>query len=285
VYDLHIHTRYSSDGQHDPAALVEMAGAAGLRGIAFTDHMDVTAARESRLIASTRGVRLFTGVEISTVFEGEERHLLLYGFEPSDRVLGAFLEETCRRAWERAHEVIEVFTGMGFSVGAEDVDGWGSSMPTGVSLLDALLRRNRHDPRLAPYLEGPKASSPYMSFYQDYALGDVGEIVRRALPGLVDTMRLLAGRGILVLAHPCDIPVESLERLVPEGLRGIEAYSTHHTGRQELRLVEAARTLGLWVSAGSDFHGERIKPGIRLGGCTGQPDAGLVEALMALSGS
>lgn len=260
-----------------------MAKQEGLAGLAFTDHMDIAATVEGMQISPDAGLQFFTGVEISTSFRGQEYHLLLYGFRPDDAVLLGFLQDSCRIIWDRACDALKILTRMGFDIRQEDITGWGTSVPTGVTLLDALLRRNRGDRRLQAYLEGPKSSSPYLNFYQDYALDDVGEIVRSALPDLVQTMRLFRDKGILVLAHPCDAGLAFLDDLKEEGLKGIEAYSTHHNLQQTGRLVETADSLDLWVSAGSDFHGELIKPGIRIGDCSGKPDEGLIEALAGLA--
>ena len=260
-----------------------MACRMALTGLAFTDHMDVAAAAEGVRLSTETGMRFFSGVEMSTVSGDAEYHLLLYGFHPDDVGLKAFLRDTCRFIWERTLDALHIFVRMGFDIQQRDIDGWGFSVPTGVTLLKALLKRNRGDRRLQEYLVGSKASSPYLNFYRDYAVDDIGEIVREALPDLMETMRSFRDRGILVLAHPGDTDRALLVKLKEEGLRGIEVYSTHHSQRETNRLLEIARSLELWVSAGSDFHGELIKPGIAIGDCAGQPDKGFMEALALFS--
>lgn len=262
-----------------------MAERAGLAAFAITDHMDIRSVHDMCRLAAGSRVRFFPGVEISTVHRGNEHHLLLYGYDPDDGVLSSFLRDACLSAWSRAGACLDMFRRMGFDVGVDDVSGWGFSVPTGVTLLNALLRRNGDHPALRPYLVGEKAASPYVNFYRDFAVGDVGEIVRETLPGLVETMRLLKGRGLLVLAHPGDAPRDFLESLVREGLDGLEVYSTHHRPEQELRLSGLATSLGLMASAGSDFHGERIKPHVAFGRCSGMPDERLVGELARLAGS
>jgi hypothetical protein len=152
-----------------------------------------------------------------------------------------------------------------------------------VTFLNALIRRNKDDKRLQEYLSGVKASSPYLNFYKDYALSDIGTMVRSALPDLIETMRLLKDCGVFILAHPGDTDTAILTELKREGLCAIEAYSTHHTLRTMERLVEEARSLNLMVSSGSDFHGERIKPGIGLGDSSGKPDDELITMLLSMA--
>jgi len=256
-----------------------MAKEAGLKGIAFADHLDISAVADGKRLAPSHGIELYPGVELSTVLKGREYHLLLYGFSADDELLKGYIGRYCRAIWDKAQEVLEVFTRMGFDIQEDDVHGWGCSVPTGVTFLNALIKRNRSDPRLQEYISGSKSSSPYLNFYQDYALTDIGAIVRSALPDLVETMRLLKGSGLCVLAHPGNTEKEVLQALKEEGLCAIEAYSTHHDESVTGRLVALARELGLLVSSGSDFHGDLIKPGINLGDSSGRPDAELIAIL------
>jgi hypothetical protein len=245
--------------------------------------MDISAAVEGMHLAASCRLSFFTGAEISTVCSGLEYHLLIYGFHADDEPLKNFLDHHCRAIWDKAHEVLDIFSKMGFDIKKEDIQSWGHSVPTGVTFLNALIRRNRSDKRLQEYLSGPKAVSPYLNFYQDYAVGDIGTIVRSALPDLIETVRLLKGSGVLILAHPGDAGTDFLKELNDEGLAGIEAYSTHHTAMMTDRLVGEARSLNLLLSAGSDFHGERIKPLIRLGDMSGQPDEKLISMLKGMT--
>jgi predicted metal-dependent phosphoesterase TrpH len=76
--------------------------------------------------------------------------------------------------------------------------------------------------------------------------------------------------GIAVLAHPTTLYVSwgrlplILAELKEQGLDGIEAWHPIATERTCRRLEEMAGALGLSVTAGSDFHGEK-RPGRSLG--------------------
>jgi predicted metal-dependent phosphoesterase TrpH len=283
VYDLHIHTSHSSDGQYGPGEILRMAKACNLKGLAFTDHMDTSAVAEGMLLASSYGLDFISGVELSTAHYGREYHLLVYGFHPDNGIIKGFLEQHCRAIWDKALEILNVFTQMGFDIRKDDIQAWGLSVPTGVTFLNALIKRNQGDKRLEEYLCGAKASSPYLNFYKDYALTDIGTMVRSALPDLRETMRLLKDSGVFILAHPGNTDTAILKELKDEGLCGIEAYSTHHTTQEIERLVGVARELDLLVSAGSDFHGDLIKPGIHLGDSCGRPDEELISRLSGMA--
>jgi predicted metal-dependent phosphoesterase TrpH len=93
---------------------------------------------------------------------------------------------------------------------------------------------------------------------------------------------LLRGRGLLILAHPGSIEKNLLLELKEYGLDGIEAYSSHHTEEITKKLVETARSINLLISAGSDFHGELIKPDIPFGTIFGEPDEQLIRMIQSM---
>lgn len=283
MIDLHIHTTHSSDGQYSPEELFAMAASAGVRSLAFADHMTVAAAAEGLALAPGHDLEFFTGVELSTSLGAREYHLLCYGFHPGNATIGEFLAHYCPLIWEQALTILERLRGMGFDVTRDDIARWGSSVPSGVTFLDALRRRNSQDPRLHAYLFGDKMSSPYLSFYQDFSLTDFGSIISSVLPPLEETIRTFKDAGLLILAHPGLISRDVLATLKGCGLHGIEVYSSHHTKAQCEYLQGLARSLKLFTSAGSDFHGERIKPDIVFGDVSGEPDEAFLKALRGIA--
>jgi hypothetical protein len=77
--------------------------------------------------------------------------------------------------------------------------------------------------------------------------------------------------AIPILAHPSDTGEGNLRDLVENGLEGLEAYSPYHDPSEEEAFRTFAEGHGLLVTAGSDFHGEKIKPDIELGQVSGHP--------------
>ena len=279
MIDLHIHTIYSSDGQYTPAEIVSLAGRRNVCTLAFCDHMDIRAASEGMDTAGMSGIELFSGVEISTSFRGREYHLLCYGFDPCCLRIRDFIDASCARIWKGVPAIIERFRKMGFRLDENDIRGWGKSVPTGVSFLDALVKSNPDDPRLLLYTAGDRSDSPYLNFYQDFSRAGFGEALASNLPDLKWTICSLKSCGVLVLAHPGDASRDLLRELKGYGLQRIEVYSSHHSPSVMRYLAESAASLGLLRSAGSDFHGERIKPGVVLGSVPGLPDEALIETI------
>ena len=80
--DLHMHTKYSMDGQFEPADLMRQCADAKVQAVAVTDHDSTRAIPEAREEASRLGLRLVPGIEISCQHEGKNFHLLATEFIP-----------------------------------------------------------------------------------------------------------------------------------------------------------------------------------------------------------
>jgi predicted metal-dependent phosphoesterase TrpH len=66
--------------------------------------------------------------------------------------------------------------------------------------------------------------------------------------------------GIASLAHPAVTRRDELiAPLVGHGLDAIEVYHSDHTAEAQQKYLEMARTLGVLISGGSDFHGEETR--------------------------
>lgn len=70
--DLHMHTKYSMDGQFEPADLMRQCADAGVTTVAVTDHDSARAIPEARQEAARLGLNLVPGIEISCQYKGKE---------------------------------------------------------------------------------------------------------------------------------------------------------------------------------------------------------------------
>ena len=74
-----------------------------------------------------------------------------------------------------------------------------------------------------------------------------------------------------MLAHPLQLKCQNLAQLecvvrglIDQGLQGIEVYHTDHSLQQTRHYLDLARKYKLFVTGGSDFHGQ-AKPEARIG--------------------
>ena len=91
MIDLHLHTT-ASDGHLSPVQLVARVAAAGITTMSVTDHDTVAALAEVGIAAAARGIRLVPGIEVTSVADGRDVHLLGYFFDPASVPLLTFLE-------------------------------------------------------------------------------------------------------------------------------------------------------------------------------------------------
>lgn len=248
--DLHTHTN-ASDGTGTPADNVRLAQEAGLEAVAITDHDTVAGLEEALLEGKRRGVTVVPGVEISTISEGRDIHVLGYYIDWKDAQFLSRLAELRSVRNRRNDMMLERLRELGMAVTMEEV---------------MAMRRTsgRKDDTVGrPHIADVLIAKGYASSRQDAfdrLLGEGGAAYvnpPRIEPETAIQWIHEAG-GAAVLAHPGlygrDVLVEAL---AASGLDGIEASHSDHTEEQMARYTALAGQYGLAATAGSDYHGER----------------------------
>ena len=79
----------------------------------------------------------------------------------------------------------------------------------------------------------------------------------------------------VVLAHPIEIMdehnlnINEIEKLIAYlkslGLAGVETHHSKQTKEMQEKFTKIANKYGLFESFGSDFHGENVKPSLKIG--------------------
>ena len=269
MIDLHIHTIASSDGQHTPCEIFNMAKSIGLVAIAFADHNSVGSVKEGVLLSDEFGIEFIPCLEFNTIYLDNDLHMLAYFIEYESEELNDWLGEIYQEKQEQAVKRIDKLNELGFVFSADDVKRFsGDKIPTGMSFLKAIMSReeNRGDPRIKRFVDGDRSNSPYVNFYRDYLRGGKTAFVPLTT---VDTLyvmnRIKQLAGIPVLAHPSDTGDEIILRLIEGGLSGLEVFSSYHTTKEEAHFLSLTKEYNLLVTAGSDFHGSDVKPDVKMG--------------------
>lgn len=255
MIDLHSHTT-ASDGEHLPEELLALAARSGVTVLAVTDHDTVGGLAACEAAASARGLRLVPGIEISVSLNRREVHILGHFVEPAEPGLAAFSARLKTERAGRMQRMIDALVAMG--------------IPVTLAQVQALAGDGAHlaRPHLARVLvELGVCASTRDAF--DRFLGDGKPAAAPHLKLLpAEAIALIHGAGgTATVAHPGVSKVErfELEALRALGLDGLEVVHPDHVPSLREKFVRWADALGLLCTAGSDFHGEAVAPGRRLG--------------------
>lgn len=248
--DLHTHTN-ASDGVNAPAENVRMAKEAGLAAIAITDHDTLAGLSEAIEAGQRYGVTVVPGVEISTVANGQDIHVLGYYVRMRDKRLLARLEEL-RRVRERRNEMmLAKLRQLGLEITLDEVLENRRKEPNG----DETVGR----PHIAEVLiKKGYVSSLEEAFARYLGSGGAAYVSPPRIRPETAIEWIHEAGGSAVLAHPGLYGDDGLvEKLIRSGLDGIEAYHSDHSPEDEARYRALADRHGLIVTAGSDYHGSR----------------------------
>ncbi len=258
MLDLHVHSSYS-DGSETPETLVAIAKAAHVRAIALTDHDNVygipdflAACREAEFLG-------IAGIEVSANVESGTLHILGLGIDAGNEALRDALTEVLEGRDERNMRIVEKLQELGFNISYDEVlDVAGEDVVGRPHFAQVMVARGwveSVEEAFSRYLEkGQPAYVDRFRFQPEEAIA----LIRGA-------------GGVPVMAHPLSVTEDFAElrqvvgKLTDAGLRGIEAYYNGHSPETTLECLRLAKRNGLLVTGGSDFHGQNVKPGIRIG--------------------
>lgn len=243
--DLHIHST-ASDGVRTPEQVVEAALAGRLDAIALTDHDTTAGVGRARDAVVGRPLEVIAGIEVSTTTNGCELHILGYFVDLEHPELKAYEGSAGQRRDERMREMVERLAGLGVEVSFQDVvDAAGED------------RGNLGRPHLARALvdAGVVATVPE-AFERFIGNEHPAYVPTRLLTPEQGIALILEAGGVPIWAHPRDDELDRfLQGLVGAGLRGIEVYRPRTPQYRVVELERRARSAGILVSGGSDWHG------------------------------
>lgn len=247
LVDLHTHTT-ASDGSTSPCALVEAARAVGLKALAISDH-DTTAALDEAIVAGNElGVEVVPAVEMSTDVDEGEIHVLGYFLSYQDVPFQALLATLREARLGRARKMVEKLAALGMPLDWARVQAFAGEGAVGrPHVAKAMVERGYvPDIRSAFDLYIGRTGPAYVERYK-LTPEEAIQVIRRV-------------HGWAVLAHPLEGKgsLHMLPQLVAAGLGGLECYYTGYMPQQVYQLEATARSHGLVVSGGSDFHGEGV---------------------------
>jgi predicted metal-dependent phosphoesterase TrpH len=261
--DLHAHTT-ASDGTKSPTALVQLAAAEGLVGLAVTDHDTVDGIAEAMAEGDRAGIEVVPGVEISLEYKGPKvgsrsgwMHLLVYHL-PLDGPLADDLREM--QAWRAARNtlMIEKLCELGLEMSLDEVAAASGGGQIG----------RPHFARVM--LDKGYVETRQEAFDRYLAKGAPAYLDKQRLSPDDAIARARAEGAVPVLAHPYSLGIggDDLRTRVTHwrdrGLCGLEVIYPEQDREVRAFFAGLADDLGLIATGGTDYHGDN-KPHIALG--------------------
>jgi predicted metal-dependent phosphoesterase TrpH len=232
-----------SDGWRDPDEVAHLAADHGMRVMALTDHDSFYGTVRARAVAHSRGLGYVMGVEITTFPPLQMRHILGHGVDPENARLLALLkrnQQVLRRQAEAWMRVLEE-KGLAGSLQLAAFAHKPHVMPGAV--LKLVLQHGLMQEK-----------SAWASVRQ--AVDFLPAEVYAPMPSPAEAIEAIhdAG-GLAVAAHPGSVPDQELLKEVLPLVDGLEVYTRRHKPEQVPIYEELARSSGLLMTVGSDFHG------------------------------
>ena len=270
--DLHMHTTVS-DGTDPPEQIVARVREAGIGLFSVTDHDAVKAGQVIPPLLGKGDPAFVTGAEFSCRDEEGKYHILGYGYDPDADAMRELVETGHRLRMSKVQARLAFLKEQfGFVFPEEE-------------LRKLLAQDNPGKPHIANLMVRLGYAESKEQAIRDF-INRIRFRTQYIRPEQAIRCILGAG-GIPVLAHPSygdgDQLIlgsemdERIRRLMDYGLQGLEAFYSGFTPKLRLQILSLAERYGLYVTAGSDYHGTNKL--VKLGDTGLEPGAEWPEGL------
>lgn len=248
--DLHFHSNHS-DGALSVREVLEIVVRSGVVLASLTNHDTIRGVLEALELSKKFGIKLIPGVEISTMYEEGEVHILGYNFDLYDEEFCEFLNERFESRTKKVVETIKKLNSLGYNVTFDDVIKESPGPFVGrVNVAKALVSKG--------YIKSVKnAFTPQL-------IGDKGAayVAPQGLSPKEAIDKIHRAGGWAVLAHPglyknsrkYGLDESDIVRMTEWGLDGLEAYHSKHSRTVAQYYHDIARLRGLKITVGTDYH-------------------------------
>ena len=258
MIDLHVHTT-ASDGQYSPAQIIQKAVEKNIKVIAITDHDTTAGLEEAKEEGKKSDIIVVPGIELNISFPTGEFHLLGLGLKENSKSISYIVENVIKNRNDRNLQIIEKMNADNVNITMEELI---SDFP------DTVIGR----PHFAAELVKHKIVKTRQQAFDQYLARGRKWYVPRVCTNLDEAIiAIRESGGVPVIAHPMSLYLswgrlpDFLTDCYEKGVVGIEAFHPGARVTECLRLEELGRKIGFVITAGSDFHGEKIRADRKLG--------------------
>ncbi|MBS9906640.1 PHP domain-containing protein [Vibrio alginolyticus] len=247
--DLHSHTT-ASDGRLEPKDLVERALSFDIEVLAITDHdtVDGLALAKQYVQDNNLPIKIINGIEISTVWQNKDIHIVGLNIDPENKQLSALIEQQKQHRITRSEliaERLQKATRVGVLEEVRKIAG------------DAPVTRAHFAKWL---VDNGCAKTMQMVFKKYLTRNNPGYVPPNwcSMKDAVDAIH--AAGGMSVLAHPgrYKLTAKWIKRLlaafVEAGGDAMEVAQPQQAQQERRNLADYAIQYKLLASQGSDFH-------------------------------
>ncbi|HCZ9048551.1 TPA: PHP domain-containing protein [Vibrio alginolyticus] len=247
--DLHSHTT-ASDGRLEPKDLVERALSFDIEVLAITDHDTVEGLALAKQYVQDNNlpIKIINGIEISTVWQNKDIHIVGLNIDPENEQLSALIEQQKQHRITRSEliaERLQKATRVGVLEEVRQIAG------------DAPVTRAHFAKWL---VDNGYAKTMQMVFKKYLTRNNPGYVPPNwcSMKDAVDAIH--AAGGMAVLAHPgrYKLTAKWIKRLlaafVEAGGDAMEVAQPQQAQQERRNLADYAIQYKLLASQGSDFH-------------------------------
>lgn len=243
--DLHLHTT-ASDGILSPSEVVHWAKKRNLTAIAITDHDTVSGIEEAINEGEKVEVEVIPGIELNSVHDDEDIHILGYYVNYRDISFTRLLKTIQHERSTRAEKMVKKLNDFGLKIDYKDV------------LLEA-QGESIGRPHVARVLEKLGYTTTLRDAFNLYiGKGCPGYVERYKLTPEEACQHIRAGGGVPVLAHPGLLKNKDiiLRLIKNKSIDGIEVFHSLHSKSDSKKYLAMAASHNLIITGGSDCHGK-----------------------------
>ncbi|GAA0782864.1 PHP domain-containing protein [Hathewaya limosa] len=242
--DLHTHT-IASDGVLTINDLLLKAKQKNLDIVAITDHDSIGSLDEALKLSKTLNIKVIPGIELTTLYNNENIHLLGYFKDSSfkDKTFQDFLLNTKLKRLERGKDILKKLKEY-FNIDINE---------------EKLLKKNKGiiaRPHIAHAILEAGYCNDFCKIFDTFLSKTSPAYVPNNCPSLLEGINILKSVNALsVIAHPTLIKKNNIKDLMDLQFDGMEClYPLNKEGDFE-KFSQLCKKYNKISTAGSDFHG------------------------------
>ena len=242
--DLHIHSNFS-DGKFSISELLKLYKKSGYDIISITDHDTLEGCKEAIEYGKLIGLKVISGIEISTKHNGEEVHILGY-FKDEDCRRKEMIEFARKKEQDRVNRCKTIVSSLKKYFDIEINE-------------NELLEKNKGmigRPHIAKEIIKAGYETSIDNVFKGYLGNDSPAYIPSSILSVQEGIDLLRNNNAtIVLAHPVLLKGTRVEELLNDfKFDGMEAIYGLNSQQDTIKFINMCKQYKLLITGGSDFH-------------------------------